>query len=781
MENTDTAKMMHNLNEPGKEYSPVPLWFWNDRLDENEIISQISDFYEKGIRAFMIHPRMGIPDDIPYMSDIYLDHVETAVKYANKTGMMVCLYDEGMYPSGSAHGLVAAADPELAAGALVRIRDFGGPQTIKPWEKIIDIIPETDEKGRSGLTAYVYTRSDGKIRGIHFGEDGFEPGAPAAADIMNPKAVELFIKFTHDRYYERLSGFFGNTIFAIFTDEPSLMGRGDMTGKVPWTADMEKLCREKSISGDKLKYLFDGESEDAARIRSVFENICRERLEEVFYKRISEWCSEHGIALCGHPSQSDDIGLLRSFHIPGQDLVLRKVGPEDGKALYGRDSTLAKCSADSARQYGKSRNACECFGCCVRNGPSKGWEMPPEDIKWYIDWLSVRGVNMFMPHAFYYSLEGKRSQERPPDAGPAQTWWKYYRYWADYMARMSSLMTDARTAAPAAVLCTGGHLPYRIAACLFRNQIDFNYLEDRFLWSQHGYKMIFIEDPEIFEAGEYVSRETPDILKKNGITVHTGPEVNEKLINKLKRSMPVFTDRQYPGLRITCQKKSGLDFVLITNEGDDDLEFKLFGRFIKTSVIWDPWTGGFSTAAVGKSADESSFALIRIGYRRSLVLLNNDMNTFEVNTLKPYSEIMTVNGRRISLRINWDIEFPAEKVKFTSVPLECWSRLMPGSYFSGTGIYTGKFEISGSADQNGRYILDLGNVNDAVSVKLNGTDLGTVFWKPYRFDITDVLDDGTNELILEVMNSISCRMDKNDLPSGLLGPAEIIVLTEDDK
>lgn len=37
--------------------------------------------------------------------------------------------------------------------------------------------------------------------------------------------------------------------------------------------------------------------------------------------------------------------------------------------------------------------------------------------------LAVRGVNLFIPHAFYYSIEGERKGERPPDVGPNSIWW----------------------------------------------------------------------------------------------------------------------------------------------------------------------------------------------------------------------------------------------------------------------------------------------------------------------------------------------------------------------
>ena len=39
-----------------------------------------------------------------------------------------------------------------------------------------------------------------------------------------PAAVARFLALTHDQYYEHLREFFGTTIIALFTDEPSILG-----------------------------------------------------------------------------------------------------------------------------------------------------------------------------------------------------------------------------------------------------------------------------------------------------------------------------------------------------------------------------------------------------------------------------------------------------------------------------------------------------------------------------------------------------------------------------
>ena len=75
--------------------------------------------------------------------------------------------------------------------------------------------------------------------------------------------------------------------------------------------------------------------QDTQLKRKGYRKAVNKRLEMAYYKQLYEWCHKHNIALVGHPESSDDIGVLKYFHIPGQDLVWRWVAPEDGKALKG--------------------------------------------------------------------------------------------------------------------------------------------------------------------------------------------------------------------------------------------------------------------------------------------------------------------------------------------------------------------------------------------------------------------------------------------------------------
>jgi len=114
---------------------------------------------------------------------------------------------------------------------------------------------------------------------------------------------------------------------------------------------------------------------DAARYRADYNRALRVRLEETFYEPISRWCSEHGVALTGHPEKPDDIDNLRWFHIPGQDIVWRYIEPGKPSALEGAQSTQAKCAASAMAHLGRRRNLNEF---CGAYGP----DMTFEEMQW---------------------------------------------------------------------------------------------------------------------------------------------------------------------------------------------------------------------------------------------------------------------------------------------------------------------------------------------------------------------------------------------------------------
>ncbi|HUX96172.1 MAG TPA: glycosyl hydrolase [Bacteroidales bacterium] len=507
------GKISKEFTDPPLEFSVMPFWFWNDTLKDEEILRQISDFEEHGVYGFVIHPRIGLPDNVTWLSENMIHSMRLAIDEARRRGMYVILYDEGMYPSGSSSGQVVARNPKHAARGLAKIDLKRGERVfLKPGQDLITV----NDRAGGGRVAIIDLPSEGVIRGLHYigeGTESINEELPAAADILNPDAVTSFMELVYEKYAAEFGEYFGETITGIFTDEPSILGRNSIAGIKPGSKKLISQINE--ITGyDITPFLADlwyNDSPDATTHRLDYNraiNIC---LEENYYKRLSDWCSKHGVTLMGHPAGSMDIGAEQFFQIPGQDLVWRYVEP-GSKALEGEHSTMAKCASSAMIHLGLRRNSNELYG-------AYGHNLTYDEMSWLANWCFVRGQNLLFPHAFYYSIRGPRFDERPPDVGPNSNWWDKYKTYADACRRLSWINTDSKLVCDIAILCEADWLPYKSAKTLFQKQRDFNYLEIRHL----------LKDCIIDEMGIHISGMTYKTLIIDSIS-----SLQPEIISRLK-------------------------------------------------------------------------------------------------------------------------------------------------------------------------------------------------------------------------------------------------------
>ena len=550
--NPDYKEFINEILNPAKEFAPIPFWFLNDYFDKEELKRQLMDFCDKGVYGVVLHPRIGVPEEIGYLSDEYFDVICYIVETAHTLGMKIVLYDEGMYPSGSACGMVVRSNPEFASRGII-ISDNANDG---------EVIASLDDGN-----FIVYKKTGGTLRGIHFGEDDGEENVPMSADILNDEAVELFIKLTHDEYYKRLSKYFGNTITGMFTDEPSCTGRGDGFKYKPWYPGALSDLIKRGGKPEQLSALFNNQTNETT---VIYKKLISEKINSTYYQKLYNWCERHNIALMGHPSKSDDIDEERYFHVPGQDVVLRRIGPETG-GTNGIDSVMPKCSADAAKYLGRRRNSNECFGVCVRDNIP--WYMTAADMKWYIDWLGVRGVNLFIPHAFFYSVRGKRSSERPPDVGPNNIWWKHYKKFSGYMSSISCIMTDSVNIADVAVLCNSGDMKENIVKEFFENQIEFNYVPYSFL------DKCEVQDGKLVVGNYSYSY----VLGDTDLPVRT-----IKSVNDVEQRRAILS-QESKDLRLTYLCKNGIEMVFASNEGEGHIYTELAHNIPGKAIEVDLW------------------------------------------------------------------------------------------------------------------------------------------------------------------------------------------------
>lgn len=617
------------LLDAPREFSLLPFWFWNDDLNEEELLRQIADFEAHGVYGFVIHARVGLPRSIGWMSERMLHFMRIAVEEAARRDMTVVLYDEGMYPSGSSCGQVVASDPRFQCRALEK-RELAPNEepALAPGENLVAIV----ERSSGERLAVVDRAIPAFIRGLHYIEtasgEGPEEDEPPAADLLNPEAVACFLRLVHERYHATLGEYFGTTIIGIFTDEVTLTGRLEGHDFAPGTTGiLEHVNRFLGYDfTPHLAALWHDDEPDAAHYRSEYVRAVDLRFEETYYQPLSQWCEAHGVALMGHPNASDAIGIERYFHIPGQDIVWRRVLPCHNSALEGKDSTQAKCSSSAMIHQARRRNSNECYG-------AYGHGFTFEEMKWLADWCFVRGVNMLTPHAFYYSIRGPRKDERPPDVGPNSPWWSEYSRFADYCRRLCWLNTDCRHLCQVAILGESDYLPWRAAKVCFQNQRDFNYLEMRDLWetarvteegihlAEMHYPVLIIDGiatiPDRAQAAIETLRRAGRVLvwqpgtanlSLPGATLINEPQ---QLIASLDQLAPseFSIAPSHPDLRCRYLSKNGDSFLILFNEGPENVTFSIQASANEKPVWIDLFAGHAEPVDTGAQMELSPFGL----------------------------------------------------------------------------------------------------------------------------------------------------------------------------
>ena len=442
--------------------------------------------------------------------------------------------------------------------------------------------------------------------------------------------------------------------------------------------------------------------------------------------------------LMGHPEASDDVEEELYFQIPGQDLIMRRVSPETG-GLLEFDSVQARLCADIARHLGRRRNANECFGVCSRK-PWE-WHFTGRDMIWYINWLSIRGVNLLVPHAFYYSTAGKRKEERPPDVGPNNIWWPHYRRISDYIKRLSFLMTDSVNGARIAVLVDNNRVPYREIACLYENQIEFNYLpvallpecevrDGRLCIREYAYDIVL-------DVYGLLKEDAKRRERLSGVCVSASAQ--ECCIPSLRS---VLTDAPCPYLRAVCLKKWGTQMVLFSNEGEETVRTEVTLPQRAGLQFVDLWNGKAERAAVWQTERGTAFSLL-LPPCHVLLAVVEEAGAFDGECGK--EEDVSAPGRE---------------------PLDWTERFVLEERTDNRAVYRYRF-LRETEEGTERFLV---RGEEMAECFCNGKPAGVSFFGPHVFEIGSLLKDGengVNEVKLMFTGSAANIFENAGLPFGL--------------
>jgi hypothetical protein len=384
----------------------------------------------EGMRYFQERGLGGLVTNVAF--DKYLQSekhwmtLRAVIEACRKAGLQVWLYDEEGYPSGAAGGLVLKANPAFEARVLVRDPGRADPFFIRP--------------------AYEHTHASNNFH-----------AARRYINLLDDRPVAAFLGTTHQAYWERLQPYFGSTITAFFTDEPSLMAVDlgqlpesvrtrvrvadplDPSGKplpgVPWSDDLAEKYRRR-FHEELLPLrpsLFGGDRAEDRRVRRQFWSLVADLVAERYYGQIQTWCGQHRVASSGHklheesllhhvPLDGNGLKVLCRMDIPGLDMLssnpevvlhsgwLTAALPASAALLEGRRRVMTEVSDFSEKMSGR--------------GPVGLAEMRATAA-----WQACWGVTEF---TLYYGL-GDRSAET-------------IRAYGDFVGRLNALLAPARPA-----------------------------------------------------------------------------------------------------------------------------------------------------------------------------------------------------------------------------------------------------------------------------------------------------------------------------------------------
>ena len=280
-----------------------------------------------------------------------------------------------------------------------------------------------------------------------------------------------------------------------------------------------------------------------------------------------------------------------------------------------------------------------------------------------------------------------------------------------------------------------------------------------------------------------------------------------KTARQVLHELGVGPDFEYKGLSdagtidwIHRTMSDGTEIYFVTSRWETpesvECSFRVAG---KRPELWDPVTGAIRDATAFRQENGRTMVPLELDPCGAVfVIFRKAIGTAARGTTASNYPALTP---RLELDGAWDVSFDPKwggpaNVRFDS--LTDWTQHSEEGikFYSGTAIYRKTFQLPEAPENGHQLILDLGELRELAEVRVNGQNLGVVWTKPARVNITRAVRAGDNELEVSVVNLWPNRLigdaslpDEKRftetnmrkfvatsplLPSGLLGPVKIL-------
>ena len=669
-------------------------------------------------------------------------------------------------------------------------------------ESVIDISDKVDENGNVSWEA-----PEGSWRIIRFGYTltGKKNGpAPVEAtglevDKLDREAYRnYFVKYL-DMYRDATGGMIGDRgITELLVDSYE-------AGWQTWTPKMlEEFEQLRGYSMLPWLPVLSGEILDSPEASEKFLFDWRRTISDLYarsYASVKDIALEYGIQTVCLESQEDG----RVFVADGMDIKRQATVPMAAcwteVAVQTAHSTIPisvadmRESASVAHLYGKQWVATESF--TADGKECDALSFTPERLKRLADTEFSSGVNrIFVHESSHQPLDDCRPGLGLGKTGQwftrHETWAEQAKAWTDYLARTSYMLSRGSNVADILVYYgEDTNVTSRYGKDMFPVPDGYNYdfinptglldlkVRNGRIVAPSGvtYSLLLLDTADQPQSQEATA--ALDALRASGAPVCDIRDLQEGL-----KEIP--KDVSGPErLRFVHRVAGKTDIYWIDNPTDGTMSAEISLRAAgKKPMLWNPENGEIS---------EISY---RIENGRTVIspVLKADDAVFIVFTNEKARKRFDApagpkDGPRSMELKGWTLTFPQRTLKVEDLADYSTFPYEDVRYFSGSCDYKTSFTLE---EVPSHAVLDLGRVSDLCEVKVNGQELGIIWRKPFKADISAALLKGENQVEVKVVNVWVNRLigdaqsdcpkistyttakfyeaDHELLPAGLLGP-----------
>jgi len=646
-------------------------------------------------------------------------------------------------------------------------------------------------------------------------------------DYLDPNATRAFLKITHETYKQAVGDEFGKTVLGFFGDEP------DYTALMPWTPRLlDEFRQQKGYDLQQyLPLLFAPKMTDEAwRVKADYWDVWSGLFRDNFFGVQADWCAKNNVEYLVHlnheetalrfdwpedhiRNEGDFLRDMRYVEVPGIDnlsqLVPGAIHRADG--TWYENLNFPKLASSAAHLFGKPKVWTESAGGSGIDG------------KFQLDFQVVRGVTAlqirvpvvvrggFGATAAPSSPPGPGGTPVPPEA-PMLAW---------YTDRAGYLMAIGRPAAqvglyyPSNSMWMGDeeadHSMTKLGWQLLEHQVDWDYFDEQSLGSvatladggfkdlsgqvfraivvpsttvisrvglerfqafvKAGGKVIFVgKTPTLV-----VDKTFRDAKDKPDLSFATLIEPAGDITPRVLEALPkpdVKLDS--PWQRLTYNHRSWRDAELYYFFNESNKEESRMATIAGhgQAQVWDLGTGEIHPISVATADGDSVRFTLMLGPYEAKVVVVGPLPAGVASpepSLAPGNTLAELGG-------DWTLDLNGKQV---TTPLKSWEELGTQS-FAGPATYRKQFTAA-AAPAGKRVFLEIADVHEYAKVKLNGKELEGHAWQPYRWEVTNVVKPGSNDLEVEVRTTASGRGGMGGrgggatpAVSGLLGPVRLV-------